>query len=266
MNQWRNTSKVIEWFKAIGNKQNHRFVQFDIVEFYPSISKELLNKALEFASSYTEITQQVTDIIHHSRASVLFTKKDVWIKKDGDLFDVTMGSFDGAEVCEVTGLYLFHQLKSKFPGIDMGLYRDDGLGRYENLPGPASDKIRKEITKLFKDNGLQITINMNLNTVDFLDCTFDLGKDLYYPYRKENSSLLYINRDSSHPPNIKKQLPAMIEKRLSDLSSNQAVFERARPEYEKALQESGFRKELRYSTTPPPRRTRSRAIIWFNPP
>ena len=42
----------------------------------------------------------------HARKSHLFNQDHVWIKKDGGLFDVTMGAFDGAEVCELIGTYL----------------------------------------------------------------------------------------------------------------------------------------------------------------
>ena len=34
--------------------------------------------------------------------------------------------FDGAEVCELVGLYLLHLLQET--GVDLGLYRDDLLG------------------------------------------------------------------------------------------------------------------------------------------
>ena len=47
MNQLRNTKSVIEWFKTIKNKSKSSFIKFDIVEFYPSVSKELLSKAIE---------------------------------------------------------------------------------------------------------------------------------------------------------------------------------------------------------------------------
>ena len=266
LNQWRNTSTVIEWFRNIGSKNDRKFVQLDIVEFYPSITKALLDRALEFASTYTSIPEQVVEIIHHSRASVLFANDNVWVKKDGNLFDVTMGSFDGAEICELVGLYLLHVLQQKFPMIDFGLYRDDALGTYTSIPGPACEKIRKQIIQTFKDNDLKITIDMNMRTANFLDCTFDLVKDAYYPYKKENNQLLYINKESNHPPNIKKQLPMMIEKRLSDLSCDASAFEKARPDYEKALKDSGFQHELKYTCTPPKRRTRTRNVLWFNPP
>ena len=40
-------------------------------------------------------------------------KDGAWVKKgDGTLFNVTMGSFDGAEICELVGLYLLDKLSS----------------------------------------------------------------------------------------------------------------------------------------------------------
>ena len=44
-----------------------------------------------------------------------------------DNFDVTMGSYDGAEVCELVGLYLMSKLEILIGKNQLGLYRDDGL-------------------------------------------------------------------------------------------------------------------------------------------
>ena len=82
MNQWRNTKSVIEWFKAIKNKSKSSFIKFDIVEFYPSISKELLSKAIEYAQSLTTIEEKVIKTIYHARKSLLFDKDNVWVKKE----------------------------------------------------------------------------------------------------------------------------------------------------------------------------------------
>jgi len=41
------------------------------------------------------------------------------------LFDVTMGSHDGAERCELVGLFLLSTTSNKFRA-NIGLYRDDG--------------------------------------------------------------------------------------------------------------------------------------------
>ncbi|KAJ8023972.1 hypothetical protein HOLleu_36563 [Holothuria leucospilota] len=100
VNQWRNTSSVIEWFENISEKERHTFVIFDIIDFYPSISEDLLTKALEWANSYTNTSQLDITTIMHARKSLLFHKSEPWVKRYGvGLFDVTMGSYDGAEIC-----------------------------------------------------------------------------------------------------------------------------------------------------------------------
>lgn len=48
-------------------------------------------------------------------------------KTSADLFDVTMGSYNGAESCELVGSSLLYTIKEKH-GHNFGLYRDDGLG------------------------------------------------------------------------------------------------------------------------------------------
>ena len=122
--------------------------------------------------------------------------------------------------------------------------------------------MKKSIVNIFKSNGLKITIEANLHQTDFLDVIMDLAQNQYFPYRKSNCDLLYINHKSNHPPNIIKQLPQTMELRLSRLSSNNAKFANAKYPY-------GFRKPLSFSypTTPSKRiQNRSRNIIWFNPP
>ena len=55
VNQWRNTAIVIDWFKNLPNKSKCRFIKFDIADFYPSITKDLLEKSIEYAKSFTII-------------------------------------------------------------------------------------------------------------------------------------------------------------------------------------------------------------------
>ena len=45
------------------------------------------------------------------------------MKNGGPDFDVTMGSFDGAELCELVGLYILHILGEKYGKHRVGLYR-----------------------------------------------------------------------------------------------------------------------------------------------
>ena len=128
VNQWQNITIVRDWFKLFPQQDQSRFVKFDIVEFYPSISEELLNRSITFARSITTISDLVISIIDHSRKSLLFDRTSVWLKKgNNSLFDVTMGSYDGAELCELVGLYLLNQLSTVIDKSSVGLYRDDGL-------------------------------------------------------------------------------------------------------------------------------------------
>ena len=67
--------------------------------FYPSITESLLSKAISFAKNHTTISDKDMGIIIHCRKSLLFDNETAWTKKNhSDMFDVTMGSFDGAEV------------------------------------------------------------------------------------------------------------------------------------------------------------------------
>ena len=80
-------------------------------------------------------------------------------------------------------------------------------------------RIIKDIIEAFKSEGLKITVETNTSTTNFLDITLDLENDKFCPYRKPNDKPTYINVSSNHPRTIIKQLPKMISKRISDLSS-----------------------------------------------
>ena len=127
INQWKNTSSVIEWFKNINNKEKSSFIQFDIESFYPSITEELFTKAVQFAKSITSISDDDLYIIMQSRKTLLFHEETPWVKKEGNEdFDVPVGCYDGAEVCEVTGSYILYVLSNILHKNQSGLYRDDG--------------------------------------------------------------------------------------------------------------------------------------------
>ena len=89
------------------------------------------------------------------------------------LFDVTMGRFDGAEVCKLIGLYLLNKVKALLDSGNVGLYRDDGLAVVHKANGPKVDRLRKDIISLFNDEGVSITIDTNLIETDFLDFSFN---------------------------------------------------------------------------------------------
>jgi len=269
LNQWKNTTEVITWFSKINEKQKCSFIQLDIKEFYPSITKTIFDDALNFAKMITSITREEIRTIKHCRKSLLFSGNETWVKKNSNnSFDVTMGSYDGAEICELVGLYILDELSKKLNKNDLGLYRDDGLILLRNKNGHEMDKIRKQIINVFKIIGFQIDINVNLKIIDFLDVTFNLSENSYKPYKKPNNKLLYINTESNHPPEVIKHIPISINKRLNQNSSNEEIFNSSKKEYEDALKQSGYKDfDLKYNPEKTaPKQNRKRKIIWFNPP
>ena len=91
-------------------------------------------------TSQNPIDAKINKTILHARKSLLFNKNEVWVKKANPDFDVTMGSFDGEEVCELEGLYLLDILRQEFGDNKIGLYRDDGLSCFQNLSSPEYEK------------------------------------------------------------------------------------------------------------------------------
>ena len=133
---------------------------------------------------------------------MLFGQEKEWIRKVTGLFDVTMGCLDGAKICELVGAFALSELSKERPDGNIGLQRGDSLGVLWNTPGNRADWIRKEIIKVFKNLGLNITIQINLKVVDFLDVSLNLSTESFYPYRKPNDWPMYIHRQSGHPPNM----------------------------------------------------------------
>ena len=98
----------------------------------------------------------------------------------------------------------------------------------ESTSGPILDRMRKSIIALFKEEGLTITIDTNLTETDFLDVTFNLATSKFFPFRKPDNVPLYINAKSNHPSTITKDLPKMINKRLSELACNKDELDKAK--------------------------------------
>ena len=265
-NQWRNTSNVINWFDELEAKPFLTFFKFDIVSFYPSITKKLFSDTIQWASQFYTFSEQELEVIQHARESYIFSNGQPWIKKAEENFDVTMGAFDGAELCELVGLYVLSKLENHINQKHIGLYRDDGLA-VVNLPGPQVENLRKKIFKLFQTFGLSVTIEANIKSTEFLDVFLELETGIYRPFMKANNVPVYVHAQSNHPQTIKNQLPKMISKRLSNLSSSSEVFNSAAPPYQNALKQSGYAEQLQYSKEDQPqKRKRSRKILWFNPP
>ena len=152
---------------------------------------------------------------------------------------------------------------------EVGLYRDDGIAVCKATPREI-EKTKQEVSNVFKSNGLKITIEANKKIVNFLDVTFNLSSGSYKPYMKPNNKLLYVHQLSNHPPALLKNIPLNINKRLTNISSSEQVFNEASAPYQQALEESGYDYKLKFD--PQAKRAtrkskaRKRKITWYNPP
>ena len=185
------------------------------------------------------------------------------MKKQCGLCDVTMGTYGGAEVCELVGTYILFPLSEKYNKKDFRFYRDDWLGVVKNKSGPETEKI-------FKENKLDIVIQYNMKIVNYLDVSLNLNNSNYKPYHKLDNKILYIHKDLNQQPSIFKEFPISIEKRIFTLSSNETILNQSKEIQQKALEKSGYRQILRYhlanENVNNNKRNRKRIVIWSNPP
>ena len=92
-----------------------------------------------------------------------------------------------------------------------------------------------------------LTSQVNQQEVNFLDVTLDLRNESYQPYRNPNNEPLYINSHSNNPQSVIRQIPHSINKRISQLSSNQSAFDTSVDQlYKNALHRSNYDANLNY--------------------
>ena len=132
--QWNNTNDLLIWFNG----------SFDIDSYYPSITEELLRKAIEHASKYTPISDDEKEVLFHTCKSLLYYKGEAWRKKGTSLFDITMGGYPGAEKCDIVGLYLLSRIKHL--KMESGVFRDDGRVKSYRRNPQAVYKAKQHIT------------------------------------------------------------------------------------------------------------------------
>ena len=267
--QWKNVYDVIEWFKSLKNKKNLSFIVFDVVNYYPSITLELLTKALNWAEEFVDISEEETAIIIETKKSLLYMNGDCWTKKGETNFDVAQGSFDSAEVCDLVGLYLLSELQKNKLDAETGKFRDDGLGVTSATPDQADD-IKKKICEIYKEHGLNITGDANKKVVQFLDVKLDLDGETFRPYIKPKDVPLYVHQSSNHPQNILKNIPLSVNKRISALSSNEEMFQSVAHIYQDSLKKSEYTHKLKYDPDvvmcTEKKRSRRKNPLYFNPP
>ena len=114
------------------------------------------------------------------------------------------------------------------------------MGIFRNLSQPSIERKKKEIIKIFKSFGLSIAVTTDVTSANYFDVDFELTTDfittIYNPYRKQINEPVYINKYSKysvHFPNIVRQVLLSVRPRISNISSNQSIFNTSIPVYKK---------------------------------
>ena len=288
LNSWNNTPEVIEWFNKIENKKKANFLICDVKAMYASIREELVVKALKWAQLHDpNLNDTKVSIIVNSCRSLLLKSGQVWTKKEvngkNTVFDVAMGSYPGAEICTIVGIFLLQEITNRriFHRDDsFGLYRDD-FGSFSHKPVRELEHIEKKALKaLFAEHGLELEAFNIGKSVNFLDVNLDLKTGKHRPYRKPDSEILYVHNESNHAKCVINEIPKSIANRLSVLSSDNQIFDTFKTEYENALIAAGYsqtQSKIEYvhkdidtaileRKNRDIRRRRNRRVIWFTPP
>ena len=151
-----------------------------------------------------------------------------------------MGTYDGAEICEIVGMFMLSLLSKIFSSNNIGFYI---VMTDSQFLGTLVDNKQKNFKKkkwFKKDNGLQIIIKCNLKIVDYLDVTLNLTDGTYHLFHKHNEETTFIHVESDHPLQIVKKIPRSIEKRLFNLSSTKGIFENLKDYYEQRLRQCEY--------------------------
>ena len=77
----------------------------------------------------------------------------------------------------------------------------------KNKSGAQLEQVKKNIQKIFKEDGLDIITQCNMKVVNYLDVTFNLNDGTYKPYTKPNNEIKYIHKNSNPPPSVIRQIP-----------------------------------------------------------
>ena len=133
------------------------------------------------------------------------------------------------------------------------------------------ETIKKSLQKTFKDFVLEIVAECNLRIVNYLDVTLNLNDGSFRPCDKPDDIIQYINKEFNHPPNLIKHLPASIEKRLSNNSFDEKIFQESAIYYEDTLNKARHLDKVVYhapstSNHKNKNKSRQRNVLWFNLP
>ncbi|CAI9727799.1 Hypothetical predicted protein [Octopus vulgaris] len=184
--------------------------------------------------------------MHEARKTIIHRLGIFWTRTDTpDCFDIPMGAQDSAEVTDLVRIYLLHLLHKVLPEFERSLYKDDVLFVVQNAFNRKIKIYQKKLHKVFKSQGLTITIEPDHTSVKALDAHFKLTTSAYQPDHKPNSNITYIHAQSNNASKILDNIRYNIENRINSLSSNEEFFNK-HAYYNLALRNADYEYQIKY--------------------
>ena len=135
------------------------------------------------------------------------------------------------------------------------------------------NKSRKNFVS-FSKFGLKITVEANVEQVEYLDMYLSLNGETCSLYMKPNAKIRYVNSKSNHPQRVLKNISQGVSTRLNTISSNSTIFTDNIIKYENALKKSGHSNSLVFDInirqtqlqiSASKKIQRYKKVCWFNP-
>ena len=131
-------------------------------------------------------------------------------------------------------------------------------------------KNKKSLQKTFKDFVLEIVAESNLRFVNYLDVTLNNDDGSFRPCGKPDD-IQYISKEFNYRLNLIKHLPASVEKRLSNNSFDEKIFQESAIYYEDTLNKARYLDKVVYHTPSASNQENKnkncqRNVLWFNLP
>ena len=92
-----------------------------------------------------------------------------------------MGSFFGAELCDLVGLYALCKLKDLYNQKDIELYRDDGLAIINRKSNQELERFKNNTIKTFTKLGFKIMIDVGATKCNLLYISLDTSNNIFKP-------------------------------------------------------------------------------------
>ena len=86
LQQWNNSTTIINWCKKIENKSKYKFMTLHKKDIYSTTRKKLLDDAINFEHQGAQIKKEDFNINQHARKSLFHNEVIPWQKKNSNRF------------------------------------------------------------------------------------------------------------------------------------------------------------------------------------